>query len=45
MLKAALIGFGGIAQAHKNGYIQLEKEGKALQKMPSMSALTLVIVK
>ena len=28
MLKAAIIGFGGIAQAHKNGYIQLEKEGK-----------------
>ena len=28
MLKAALIGFGGIAQAHKNGYIQLEKDGK-----------------
>lgn len=28
MLKAAIIGFGGIAQAHKNGYIKLEKEGK-----------------
>lgn len=28
MLKAAIIGFGGIAQAHKNGYITLEKEGK-----------------
>ena len=28
MLKAAIIGFGGIAQAHKNGYIQLEKDGK-----------------
>ena len=28
MLKAAIIGFGGIAQAHKNGYLKLEKEGK-----------------
>ena len=28
MLKAALIGFGGIAQAHKNGYAILEKEGR-----------------
>lgn len=29
MLNAAIIGFGGIAQAHKNGYSNLEKEGKA----------------
>jgi predicted dehydrogenase len=28
MLHAALIGFGGIAQAHKNGYAKLEQEGK-----------------
>ena len=28
MLNAALIGFGGIAQAHKNGYATLEKLGK-----------------
>ena len=28
MLKAAIIGFGGIAQSHKNGYIKLEQEGK-----------------
>ena len=28
MLNAALIGFGGIAQAHKKGYDLLEKEGK-----------------
>lgn len=28
MLKAGLIGFGGIAQAHKNGYALLEREGK-----------------
>ena len=29
MLKVALIGFGGIAQAHKNGYATMEKLGKA----------------
>lgn len=29
MLKAALIGFGGIARAHRAGYATLEKEGKA----------------
>lgn len=28
MLKAAIIGFGGIANAHKNGYTKLEAEGK-----------------
>lgn len=28
MLQAAIIGFGGIAAAHKNAYAQLEKEGK-----------------
>ena len=28
MLNAALVGFGGIAQAHKNGYATLEKLGK-----------------
>ena len=28
MLKAAIIGFGGIAQAHKKGYDLLENEGK-----------------
>ena len=28
MLNAAMIGFGGIAQAHKKGYDFLEKEGK-----------------
>ncbi len=28
MLHAAIIGFGGIAAAHKNAYVQLEKEGK-----------------
>ena len=28
MLNAALIGFGGIAKAHKKGYDKLEKEGK-----------------
>lgn len=28
MLNAAIIGFGGIAQAHKKGYDLLEKEGK-----------------
>lgn len=28
MLNAALIGFGGIARAHENGYRILEKEGK-----------------
>ena len=28
MLKAVMIGFGGIAQAHKAGYLALEKEGK-----------------
>ena len=29
MLNVALIGFGGIAQAHKNGYATMEKLGKA----------------
>ena len=29
MLKAALIGFGGIARAHRAGYARLEREGKA----------------
>ncbi len=28
MLKAAIIGFGGIAKSHKKGYDKLEKEGK-----------------
>ena len=28
MLKAALIGFGGIAKSHQNGYAKLEKDGK-----------------
>ena len=28
MLNAAIIGFGGIAKAHKRGYDQLEKDGK-----------------
>ena len=28
MLNAAIIGFGGIAKAHKKGYDILEKEGK-----------------
>ncbi len=28
MLQAAIIGFGGIAAAHKNAYSRLEKEGK-----------------
>ena len=28
MLNAAIIGFGGIAKAHKKGYDKLEKEGK-----------------
>ena len=28
MLKAVIVGFGGIAQTHKNGYIKLEKAGK-----------------
>ena len=29
MLKAALIGFGGIAKAHRKAYAQLKREGKA----------------
>lgn len=29
MLRAGMIGFGGIAQAHKNGYKKLEKDGIA----------------
>ena len=29
MLNAAIIGFGGIAKAHKKGYDKLEKQGKA----------------
>lgn len=28
MLKAAIIGFGGIAKSHKKGYDKLEKQGK-----------------
>ena len=28
MLNAAIIGFGGIAKAHKKGYDKLEREGK-----------------
>ena len=28
MLKAAIIGFGGIAQAHRRGYANLKKQGK-----------------
>ena len=28
MLKAALIGFGGVVHAHKNGYLKLEQEEK-----------------
>ncbi len=28
MLKAALIGYGGIAKAHQSGYTRLEKDGK-----------------
>ena len=31
MLKAALIGFGGISAAHRRGYYNLEKEGKVKQ--------------
>ena len=29
MLKVGLIGFGGISKAHRKGYINLEKQGKA----------------
>lgn len=29
MLKAGIIGFGGIAKAHRSGYANLEKQGKA----------------
>ena len=28
MLKAVLIGYGGIAKAHQKGYTKLEKDGK-----------------
>ena len=28
MLKAAIVGFGGIAQAHRKGYANLENQGK-----------------
>ena len=27
MIRAAMIGFGGIAQSHKNSYLSLEKRG------------------